>query len=168
MSMSQLGSIPSRSSIATRPGVSYPVGATAGADGVNFSIYSRGATSITLALFGDAGDAQPTHLVRLDPETNRTYHYWHVFVPGLRAGQLYGYYADGPHQPDQGNMFDRQKLLIDPYAYAVALPTSYSRAAAARPGDNTASASKSVVVDPDAYDWEGDRPRERDCGESIV
>ena len=153
MSINQVRSGPSENSFATPPGDSYPVGATVSAAGVNFCVYSRGAPGIALALFDHADDAEPIQLIRLDPETNRTYHYWHVFVSGLRAGQLYGYYADGPDQPDRGDMFDRQKLLIDPYAFGVTLPAGYSRAAAARPGNNTATAPKGVVVDPDAYDW---------------
>jgi isoamylase len=158
----------SMASLVSSAGVSYPVGATVTADGVNFCVYSRTATGITLALFDQADDATPARTARLDPEANRTYHYWHVFVPGLRAGQLYGYYAEGPYQPDQGLVFDRQKLLVDPYALSVALPTGYSRAAAAGPGDNSATAAKSVVVDPDAYDWEGDRPLTRDFDDSII
>ncbi|MBI4899560.1 MAG: glycogen debranching protein GlgX [Actinobacteria bacterium] len=153
---------------ASSAGVSYPVGATVAAGGVNFCVYSRSATGITLALFDQADDAAPAESIRLSPDLNRTYHYWHVFVPGLRAGQLYGYYADGPYQPDQGLVFDPLKLLVDPYALSVALPTGYSRAAAARAGDNTATALKSVVVDPDAYDWEGDQPLKRAFDDSII
>jgi isoamylase len=158
----------SMDSLVSSAGVSYPVGATVTAGGVNFCVYSRNATGITLALFDDADDAAPMHSIPFDPEANRTYHYWHVFVPGLRAGQLYGYYADGPHQPDQGLVFDRHKLLVDPYALGVALPTGYSRAAATGPGDNTATAAKSVVVHPGAYDWEGDQPLKRDFDDSII
>ena len=168
MSINQVRSGPSENSLAPSPGDSYPVGATVSAAGVNFCVYSRGATGIALALFDHADDAEPSQLVRLDPETNRTYHYWHVFVPGLRAGQLYGYYADGPDHPARGDMFDRQKLLIDPYAFGVTLPAGYSRGAAARPGNNTATAPKGVVVDPDAYDWEGDQPLERAFDDSII
>ncbi len=56
---------------------------------------------------------------RIDPVTNRTYHYWHVFVPGIRAGQLYGYRFDGPFDPTIGMRFDPGKLLLDPYGRAV-------------------------------------------------
>ncbi len=168
MTGSEGGSVPSRVAYASSVGVSYPVGATVTAGGVNFCVYSRNATGITLALFDQADDAAPAQSIRLDPQANRTYHYWHVFVAGLRAGQLYGYYAEGPAQPDQGLVFDSQKLLIDPYALSVALPTQYSRAAAARPGDNTATAAKSVLVDPDAFDWEGDQPLKRDFDDSII
>ncbi len=168
MSSSADGAIQTTESFVSLAGVSYPVGATVSASGVNFCVYSRNATGITLALFDQADDAAPAQSIRIDPDTNRTYHYWHVFVPGLHAGQLYGYYADGPHQPDQGLVFDRLKLLVDPYALSVALPTGYSRAAAAGPGDNTAAAIKSVVVDPHAYDWEGDQPLKRDFDDSII
>ncbi len=63
---------------------------------------------------------------------NRTYHYWHVFLPGVEAGQIYGFRAQG----------------------AVTVPRDYSREAARLKGDNSATAMKSVVTDPQAYDWE--------------
>lgn len=145
-----------------------PLGATVGPDGVTFCIFSRDATSVTLAFFDDAEDAVPARSIRLEPRTHRTYHYWHIFVPGLRAGQLYGYYVAGPARPADGLMFDADKLLVDPYALAVAFPAGYSRAAAARPGNNTGLAPKSVIVDPDAYDWEGDRPLGRDFDATFI
>ncbi len=162
------GGVQARDGSQTSAGHSYPVGATVTDDGINFCVYSRDATGITLALF-DAPDARsPSRIIRLDPVTNRTYHYWHVFVPGLRAGQLYGFYADGPHLPGSGLAFDPEKLLIDPYARAVLLPDGYSRETAARAGDDTARAARSVATDPDAYDWRGDRPLRRDFDDSII
>lgn len=145
-----------------------PLGATVGPDGVTFCVFSRDATAVTLALFDDAEDAEPRRTIRLDPRTDRTYHYWHTFVPGLAAGQLYGYRVDGPRRPGEGLMFDPAKLLVDPYAREVAFPAGYSRAAAARAGDNAATAPKSVVVDPAAYDWEGDRPLGRDFDATFI
>jgi isoamylase len=168
MNGSEFSATPAAASFAASAGLSYPVGAAVTAGGINFCVYSRNATGITLALFDHADDTAPAQSIRLDPEANRTYHYWHVFVAGLRAGQLYGYYADGPDLPDQGLVFDRLKLLIDPYALSVALPTRYSRADAARPGDNTATAAKSVAVDLNAYDWEGDQTLKRDFDDSII
>ncbi len=153
---------------AVGPGTSYPVGATVSPGGINFCVYSRDATGITLALFDDVHDERPTRVIPLDPTNNRTYHYWHIFVPGLCEGQLYGFYADGPHQPGAGLLFDPQKLLLDPYARGVVLPSGYSREVAARPGDDTAVAAKSVATEPDAYDWEGDRPLKRDFDDSII
>ena len=79
---------------------------------------------------------------------HRTYHYWHVFVPGLKPGQIYGYRAHGPFAPERGLRFDGEKVLLDPYGLAVAVPEAYNRRAASRPGDNAAVAMKSVVADP--------------------
>jgi pullulanase/glycogen debranching enzyme len=147
---------PSGTSPARTRGASAPLGATVSRSGVNFSVFSRHATGIELALFDGVDDGRPTRVVRLDPTLNRTYHYWHTFVPGVRTGQLYGYRVDGPCEPARGLRFDVSKVLLDPYARAVAVPAQYSREAAGKPGDNAATAMKSVVVDPRAYDWEGD------------
>ena len=77
-------------------GKSFPLGATRRADGVNFSVYSKNATAVELLLFDRADDAHPARTISLDPVTNRTYFYWHVFVPGLQAGQIYGYRVTAP------------------------------------------------------------------------
>ncbi len=76
-------------------GKSFPLGATCRADGVNFSVYSKNAAAVKLLLFDRADDARPSRSVPLDPAKNRSYYYWHVFVPGLRAGQIYGYRVSG-------------------------------------------------------------------------
>src|SRR6185369_8069418 len=96
-------------------GISAPLGASVTPDGVNFSVFSRQATAIEILLFDGIDDARPTRSVRLDPTLNRTFHYWHAFVPGLRPGQLYGYRVEGPFAPDRGLRFDPAKLLLDPY-----------------------------------------------------
>ena len=107
-------------------------------------------------------------MIRLSPTTNRTYHYWHVFVPRLSAGQIYDFRAHGPFDPSKGYRFDSGKVLLDPYGRGVVVPTGYTRAAAHRKGDNAATAMKSVVVDPSTYDWEGDRPLQRPASQTIV
>jgi glycogen operon protein len=139
-------------------GSSAPLGATVTADGVNFSVFSKNATAVELLLFDEVLAASPSRVVKLEPPRHRTYHYWHVFVPGLQPGQVYGYRAHGPFAPERGLRFDGRKLLLDPYGLAVGVPPSYDRDAATRPGDNCAAALKSVVAAPAAYDWEGDRP----------
>lgn len=149
-------------------GHSAPLGATVSCDGVNFSLYSRDATGVELLLFDHPDDLRPARVLRLDPSTNRTYHYWHLFVAGLPAGQLYGYRIHGPFNPAEGMRFDSEKVLLDPYARRVVVPENYSREAARQPGDNTATAMKSVVVNPDLYDWEGDTPLHRPSSQSIV
>ena len=121
------------------------------AGGVNFSLYSRDATGVELLLFDQPDDPKPSHIIGLDPESHRTYHYWHVFVPGIQAGQIYGYRAYGPFDPANGLRFDPTKVLLDPYGRGVVGTKDYSRDAASQPGDNTATAMKSVVVDTSLY-----------------
>jgi isoamylase len=140
------------------PGKSFPLGASLVAAGANFSVFSKHATAVQLLLFDRVDDARPSRVIDLDPRIQRTYHYWHAFVPGIEAGQLYGYRVHGPFAPDKGLRFDGEKVLLDPYAKCVARPARGSRIAASLRGDDAATAVKSVVVDPDTYDWEDDRP----------
>ncbi len=149
-------------------GSSSPLGATPSANGVNFSVFSRHATGVQLLLFDAADDTKAARVVDLDPSTNRTYYYWHVFVPNVRPGQLYGYQVDGPLDPSSGLRFDATKVLLDPYGRGVTVPERYSRDAACWPGDNATTAMKSVVVDVSAYDWEGDTPLQRPSSQTIV
>jgi glycogen operon protein len=148
-------------------GTSSPLGATVHADGVNFSVFSKNATRIELLLFDD-GAAQPSQIIPIDPIGHRTYHYWHAFVPGLKPGQVYAYRAHGPDMPERGLRFDGTKVLIDPYGLALTVPEEYNRAAARVPGDNAATAMKSVIADPRQYDWEGDMTLRRPFAETIV
>jgi glycogen operon protein len=150
------------------PGRSFPLGATVVEGGVNFCVYSGRATRVELLLFDGAADGEPAHVLRLDPRTHRTYHYWHAFVPGLHPGQVYAYRAIGPFDPARGLRFDPAKILLDPYARAVVVPDCYDRGAASRPGENTAVAMRSVVVDPGAYDWEGDAPLRRPFASTVI
>lgn len=149
-------------------GRSAPLGATLIDGGVNFSLYCRDGTRVELLLFDRVDDARPARVIALPPETHRTYHYWHVAVPGLTPGQLYAYRVDGPFDPSKGMRFDSTKVLLDPYGRGAAVPRDYSRAAACRSGDNAAAAMKSVVTDPRAYDWEGDAPPRTPSARSIV
>jgi len=145
-----------------------PLGATVSTKGVNFSIYSRDATRVELLLFDREDDARPTQVVALDPVSNRTYHYWHAFVPGLRNGQIYGYRIHGPFEPRAGMRFDPAKVLLDPYGRCVAVTNEYSRDAARKEGDNSSTAMKSVVIDPHLYDWESDVPLRKPSSQSII
>ncbi|HEU4891700.1 MAG TPA: glycogen debranching protein GlgX [Vicinamibacterales bacterium] len=154
--------------IAIETGSSAPLGATIHAGGVNFSVFSRSATQVDLLLFDHEKAAAPSAIVPLEPRAHRTYHYWHAFVPGLAPGQVYGYRAHGPFEPERGLRFDPEKLLLDPYGLGVAVPDGYNRQAARVPGDNAAVAMKSVVVNPRLYDWQGDRPLRRPFAETIV
>ena len=149
-------------------GRSSPLGATVYPGGVNFSVYSRSASAVELLLFDREDDARPSRVIGIDPTTNRTYHYWHVFVPGVMPGQVYGYRVEGPFDPANGMRFDSAKVLLDPYGRGVVVPGNYSREAASQPGDNSQTAMKSVVLDPHTYDWEGDTPLNRPSSQTIV
>src|SRR5438034_5900127 len=149
-------------------GGSSPLGATPSPDGVNFSVFSRHATGVQLLLFNGVDDAKAERVVRLDPSINRTYHYWHVFVPDVRPGQLYAYRVEGPFDPSNGMRFDATKVLLDPYGRGVKVTEAYGRDGARGPGDNSGTAMKSVVVDVAAYEWEGDAPLRHPSSRAIV
>jgi isoamylase len=149
-------------------GSSAPLGASVEPGGVNFSLYSRDATGIEVLLFDRPDDPKPSQTIALDPVSNRTYHYWHTFVSGVEPGQIYGFRAHGPFDPARGMRFDHTKVLLDPYGRGVVVPKQYSRIAASQDGGNAATAMKSVVVDPSAYDWEGDLPLKRPSARTII
>jgi glycogen operon protein len=142
-----------------------PLGATPMNGGVNFSVFSKNATRIDLLLFDDERAAR---LATVIPLEHKTYHYWHTFVPGLAPGQIYAYRADGPFAPERGLRFDRDKVLLDPYGLAVAVPATYDRNAAKQRGDNASTAMKSVVADPGRYDWEDDAPLRTPFVETVI
>jgi glycogen operon protein len=131
-------------------------------------LFSRNAAGVELLFFDRDTDAKPARVIRVDPVTNRTYHYWHVFVPGVRPGQIYGYRVEGRQAPERGLRFDPAKVLLDPYGRGVVVPKNYDREAARRAGDTAATAMKSVVVDPGAYEWEGDVPLCRPSARTII
>jgi glycogen operon protein len=147
--------------LAVTPGTCFPLGAVVEPGGVNFSVFSKNATAVELLLFRNANDPRPAQVIPLDPRKNQTFYYWHIFVPGLEAGQIYAFRVDGPNDPAEGHRFSPDKILLDPYGKAIARPDHYSRISAGQPGDNTATAMKSVVADPSLYDWEGDAPLQR-------
>lgn len=150
------------------PGKSHPLGATINPGGVNFSVFSKNGTAVELLLFDHAEASSPSQVFRLDPARNRTGYYWHIFVPGIGPGQLYGWRIEGPNQPEAGLRFDGEKVLLDPYGRGVAMGTNYHRALACRSGSNAHACLKSVVVDPRSYNWEGDQPLKRPIARTII
>ena len=152
----------------TQEGQSSPLGATVSADGTSFSVYSKHAKGIELLLFDCVDDARPKRVISIDSATNRTYHYWHIFVPGVKAGQIYGYRVKGAFDPPSGMRFDPGKVLLDPYGRGAVVPKNYNRDAARLKGDNAATSMKSVVTDPRAYDWQGDAPLKAPSSQTIV
>ncbi len=101
------------------PGRPYPLGATWDGLGVNFALYSRHAEGIELVLFEHPDDPAPSRTIEV---TERTGPIWHVYLPGLRPGQLYGYRVYGPYRPEEGHRFNPNKVLLDPYAKAIGRP----------------------------------------------
>ena len=110
------------------PHAAYPLGATPVAGGVNFSVYANGAEAVELLLFEHV-DAAPAQVIRLSPRQHRSYHYWSIFVPDVQPGQIYAYRALGPNIPEQGLHYEPDKVLLDPYGRAVAMPAGYDSAA---------------------------------------
>lgn len=147
---------------------SFPLGATLSRGGANFSVFAKHSRGAQLLLFDRVDDPEPSRVIDLDPRTNRTYHYWHAFVPGVTVGQLYGYRVAGPFDPATGLRFDPNKVLLDPYGKCIARPAERSREAGRKPGDNAATALKSVVVDPSTYGWAGDTPLGRPFAKTII
>ncbi len=152
-----------------QPGRSFPLGATVTPKGVNFSVFSKNCDSVELLLFDEGDYSQPAQVIPFDPRVNRTFYYWHMFIPGMKAGQVYAYRVHGPFEPEIGFRFDGSKVLIDPYSKAVIQDETYDRGAATRYGeDNCATAMKSVVVDTSAYDWNGDQPLHKPYSRTVI
>lgn len=136
-------------------------------NGVNFSIYSKDATSVSLALFESDNAKEPSVVIPLDPEKNKTGDVWHIFAEGLKEGALYLYKVDGPYIPPRGLRFNKSKYLFDPYAKAFSSGSvfkSYDKLrkqgfAVNKGGElfDLSDFPKCVVVSDD-FDWEGDKP----------
>ena len=157
-------------------GAYFPLGATVSADGVNFAVHSKNAAAAYLLLF-DSPDGNPTDVIEL---THRDRDVWHVFVHGLRPGQLYGYKMGGDYRPEWGQRFNEAKLLLDPYAKAVTgkfanidnLLLAYDPGAGGRDlvpdgRDNSTIVPKAIVVD-DTFDWQETVSPALDLAELIV
>ena len=141
----------------THPGDRYPAGATPSPTGVNFSIYSRHASHVELLLFENAGDPEPFQIIPLEARTHRTFFFWHVFVVDLPVGSHYAWRVNGPDNlHDAGFRFDRDKLLLDPWARGVT-DNLWDRARACVAGSNIETSMRAVVESMD-YNWEGDEP----------
>lgn len=152
--------MPGKSSYHGKP---FPLGATYDGHGVNFAIYSENATGIDLCLF----DTHGNEMKRI-PLRYRWTHVWYVYVEDLQPGQLYGYRVDGPYEPEKGFRFNKNKLLLDPYAKAISGDVQWNDAVFSyQVGDEHADLSfstsdsqrfmpKCIVVD-ERFDWEGDQ-----------
>ena len=149
-----------------RPGQHLPAGAHVGDGGINFSVFSRGATRMWLQLYAGPDDDEPMQVIELDAHQHRTFFFWHVFVEGAEAGICYTWRADGPTDTvASGSLFDPRRELLDPWARAVE-PSRWNRAAASV--DATAPAIRGRVLPVDGYDWEGDQPLHIPLADTII
>lgn len=123
----------------TMPGYPLPLGAHFTKTGIQFSIFSRNCSAVTLILFESDDPDSPFIEVPLDPELHRTGDIWHILVEGLSERQLYGYIIDGPYDPSKGHRFNKNKLLVDPCARAIT-------------GRRTWDLTKAQGYDPDSPD----------------
>src|SRR5687768_10752449 len=137
-----------------------PYGAVLRDGGVLFSVYSKSATAMRVLLYQRVTDREPNRIIEFNRDTDRWGDIWSLFAPGLKAGQLYHFQAEGPFEPSQGHRFSPHARLIDPYARALAgkfLPSD----------DGIVRPPKCVAID-DTFDWKGDRHLRRPLSETII
>jgi glycogen operon protein len=151
----------------TRAGSRFPLGATPSADGVNFSVFGRHADHVELLLYEAANSPQPFQVITLDPQENRSYLIWHVFVERLTPGAHYDWRMDGrPDTAVSGSRCNPRKTLLDPFARGVT-DALWDRRRAADPTDDSPSGLRAVVCDP-TFDWSGERQIARELEGAVI
>jgi isoamylase len=163
-----------------RSGVPLPFGTFESGGGVNFALFSRHASRVRLELFDRSIDAAPARIIDLDPARNRTGDVWHVWVAGIRSGQLYAYRMDGPYQPEQGHRFNFHKLLLDPFATAISLlpdwnfgpargydPSAAERDLAFSKTDDAGAMPKCVFTH-EHFHWHDDLPPRHSWAKTVI
>jgi glycogen operon protein len=164
-----------RSARRVLPGDPFPLGATLTGTGTNFSLFSEHAERVELCLFDEEGNEERIEVC------DTTFFTWHCFLPGIEAGQRYGYRVHGPYDPERGLRFNPAKLLLDPYAKAIDgtvdwsaanvlpyLPTGHENDdLTADAADSAPAMPHAVVVDP-GFDWENDRPPRIPWNDSVI
>ena len=158
------------------PGRPYPLGATWDGSGTNFAIYSENATKVELCLFDSAESEKESARIPLPEQTDMV---WHVYLPDVLPGQLYGYRVDGPYKPAKGHRFNPNKVLLDPYAKAIARETRWSDEMwgyklgdpqadlSFDDRDNASFAPLAAVVD-EAFTWGDDRPPQIPWNKTLI
>jgi glycogen operon protein len=158
------------------PGGPHPLGATWNGEGVNFALFSESARAVQLCLFDSATAVEPTATITMPEQTDNV---WHVYLPDVRPGALYGYRVDGPYEPHRGHRFNANKLLIDPYAKAVSGPIRWSdelfgytigdpeEDLSFDTRDSAGAMPKCLVVDP-AFTWDDDRSPNTPWNQTVI
>ncbi|HTR65172.1 MAG TPA: glycogen debranching protein GlgX [Terriglobales bacterium] len=164
------------SKVKMRPGAPYPLGATWDGAGVNFAIFSEHATKVELCLFDSSEDEKEAVRLELPEQTDMV---WHGYLPWILPGQIYGYRVHGPWDPQVGHRFNANKVVLDPYAKAIArtvrwMPEMYGYRQGEEDADlmiderdNAAYAPLAAVVD-DAFTWGNDRPPRTPWHQTII
>ncbi len=146
-----------------RTGNAYIQGASVEEGGTNFAIFSENGTAVDLEIYAHKDDGDPREVISLREKDGFV---WHAFVSGIEPGTLYGYRVDGPYKPEDGHRFNRNKLLIDPYAKAVSSPVNWNKdifsynmddpaADLSFNGNDDAKYVPKSVVMSDNFDWRG-------------
>lgn len=163
-----------------RRGVPLPMGTHEYGRGVNFAFFSRHASRVRLELFEHPRDATAARVIDLDPVCHRTGDVWHVWIEGIRPGQLYAYRVDGPYQPTDGHRFNVNKLLLDPFATAISpLPDwdfgparGYDPSAPERDlvcsTVDDAGAMPKCVFTHEHFHWQDDRPPRHPWSKTVI
>lgn len=152
----------------TQPGRRFPFGTTFDSKGTNFSVWGRFATRVELLLYERSDSADPFQVILLDPKVNRTFYAWHVYVEGLSPGTFYGWRMEGPGDTrSTGHRFDKEKVLLDPWARAVTCEL-WDRRRACMPGDNGPFSMRGIVLNDEPYDWEGDTPLNHPMEHAVI
>jgi glycogen operon protein len=158
------------------PGQPFPLGATWDGAGVNFAIYSEYATKVELCLFDTPSSPQESARILLPDRTNLV---WHGYLPDAQPGCLYGFRVHGPYEPAQGHRFNPNKVVLDPYAKAVArLAVGSDELYGYRSGDPAADLSfdsrdsapfapLGAVVDS-AFSWGNDRSPQTPWSDTVI
>ena len=163
-----------------RRGVPLPMGTHEVGGGVNFAFFSRNASRVRLEFFDLPADATPARVIDLDPARNRTGDMWHVWVAGIRPGQLYAYRVDGPYQPSEGHRFNFHKLLLDPFATAISWVSNWDFGpargydpSAAEPDlvcstVDDAGAMPKCVFTREHFHWQDDQPLRHPWSKTVI
>lgn len=158
------------------PGRPYPLGATFDGSGVNFALFSENAEKVELCLFDSADDRQESQRIELTEHTDLV---WHVYLPDVMPGQLYGYRVHGPYEPEKGHRFNPNKLLLDPYARTIARDVRWSDELfgykigdpkddlSFDDRDSAPFAPLGQIIDP-AFTWGDDRPLRTPWHKSLI
>ncbi|MGR8935799.1 MAG: glycogen debranching protein GlgX [Gammaproteobacteria bacterium] len=145
----------------------FPTGATVSDAGVNFSIFSRHATGAELLLYEAADSPEPFQIVSLNPKTNRSFFFWHVFVAALPAGIHYTWRIYGPNDTAAtGRRFNAKKELLDPWAKAVT-DAVWDRQRAADADDESRSSFRAVAVYSEFF-WADERRLQRGLEGAVI